>query len=103
MSDGSPRISDQLLDARRVAFVKARWPGDIVDRCQAGFERELARVAAAGETPAWDVAVFAAPGAVEIPLLERSEAHTPELQTIMRISDAVPCLTTPEIKTTISE
>src|SRR3546814_3613264 len=93
MSDGSSRISDQFLDARRVAFVKARWHGDIVDRCQAGFERELARVAAAGETPAWDVAVFEAPGAFEIPLLaRRSEEHTSELQSLMRISYAVFCL-----------
>src|SRR3546814_11380379 len=76
MSDGRSRISDQLLDARRVAFVKARWHGDIVDRCQAGFERELARVAAAGESPAWEVAVFEAPGAFEIPLLARDLARS---------------------------
>ena len=70
------RISDDTLGARRVAFVKARWHGEIVDQCQAGFEREMARAAEAGETPAWSVEVFEAPGAFEIPLLARDLARS---------------------------
>jgi 6,7-dimethyl-8-ribityllumazine synthase len=72
----SPRIFDETLGARRVAFVKARWHGDIVDQCQAGFEREMARAAAAAEGPAWAVDVFEAPGAFEIPLLARDLARS---------------------------
>jgi len=72
----SPRISDETLGARRVAFVKARWHGDIVDQCQVGFEREMSRAAAAGEGPAWAVDVFEAPGAFEIPLLARDLARS---------------------------
>src|SRR3546814_13615701 len=65
------RISDETLAARQVAFVKARWHADIVDQCQAGFERTMA-----GETPAWHIEVFEAPGAFEIPLLDRDLARS---------------------------
>jgi 6,7-dimethyl-8-ribityllumazine synthase len=76
MTERPFRVSDETLGARRVAFVKARWHGDIVDRCQAGFERELDRAVAAGETPAWSIEVFEAPGAFEIPLLARDLARS---------------------------
>ncbi|MGF1630148.1 MAG: 6,7-dimethyl-8-ribityllumazine synthase [Kiloniellaceae bacterium] len=76
MTESYPRISDATLGARRVALVKARWHGEIVDQCQAGFEREMARAAAAGEGPAWAVDVFEAPGAFEIPLLARDLARS---------------------------
>src|SRR3546814_3633515 len=65
------RISDETLAARQVAFVKARWHADIVDQCQAGFERTMA-----GETPPWHIEVFEAPGAFEIPLLARDLARS---------------------------
>jgi 6,7-dimethyl-8-ribityllumazine synthase len=70
------RISDETLNAPRVALVKARWHAEIVDQCQAGFERELARAAAAGEGPALDVEIFVVPGAFEIPLVARDLARS---------------------------
>ena len=76
MTQNFPRISDETLGAHRVALVKARWHGEIVDQCQLGFERELARAAAAGESPAWSVDVVEAPGAFEIPLLARDLARS---------------------------
>ena len=65
------RISDEALAACRVAIVKARWHADIVDRCQAGFERAMA-----AETPAWSIDVFDVPGAFEIPLVARDLARS---------------------------
>lgn len=76
MTQSISRASDETLAARRVAFVKARWHGDIVDRCQAGFEGELERAAGAGQTPAWSIEVFEVPGAFEIPLLARDLARS---------------------------
>jgi 6,7-dimethyl-8-ribityllumazine synthase len=70
------RISDETLNAPRVALVTARWHAEIVDQCQAGFQRELARAAAAGEGPALEVEVFAVPGAFEIPLVARDLARS---------------------------
>lgn len=70
------RISDETLNAPRVALVKARWHAEIVDRCQAGFEAELARAAAAGEAPALQLDVFGVPGAFEIPLVARDLARS---------------------------
>jgi 6,7-dimethyl-8-ribityllumazine synthase len=71
MNQSFSRISDETLATRRIAFVKARWHGDIVDRCQAGFESAMA-----AQTPAWSVEVFEAPGAFEIPLLARDLARS---------------------------
>src|SRR3546814_18821408 len=65
------RISDETLAARQIAFVKARWHADIVDQCQAGFERTMA-----GETPPWPLEVFKAPVAVDITLRARDLAST---------------------------
>lgn len=50
--------------SERVAFVKARWHADIVDRGHAGF-------AAAMQGGPVQVDVFEVPGAFEIPLLAR--------------------------------
>ncbi len=72
----SPRISDDTLHSRRIALVKARWHGDIVDQCQLGLERELARAAAEDGAAAYSVEVFEAPGAFEIPLLARDLARS---------------------------
>lgn len=69
-------VSDETLNARRVAFIKARWHGEIVDQAQRGFERALVRAAEADGTPAWQVDVFEAPGAFEIPLLARDLARS---------------------------
>ena len=69
MTQNVTRISDEALAVRRVALVKARWHGDIVDRCQAGFEQAMAAA-----SPAWSIEVFEVPGAFEIPLVARDLA-----------------------------
>jgi len=76
MNQSTSRISDETLRATRVALVKARWHGEIVDQCQVGFEQELARAAAEDGTPSYQVDVFEAPGAFEIPLLARDLARS---------------------------
>lgn len=72
----SPRISDATLSSSRIALVKARWHGDIVDQCQVGLEQELARAAAEQGAPDYSLDVFEAPGAFEIPLLARDLARS---------------------------
>ncbi|MEO3430854.1 6,7-dimethyl-8-ribityllumazine synthase [Pelagibius sp. CAU 1746] len=76
MNQSHPRISDETLRSPRIALVKARWHADIVDQCQLGLERELARAAAEDGTAACNVEVFEAPGAFEIPLLARDLARS---------------------------
>ncbi len=53
-----------------IAFIKARWHGDIVDRCEEGFLDELRRRG----WQAGRVDTFAVPGSLEIPLLARQLA-----------------------------
>ncbi len=55
----------------RVAFIAARWHGDIVDRCRSGFIDAMAR-ASNGRAR---IDEFEVPGAFEIPLLARSLAR----------------------------
>jgi len=57
--------TDQRHTLPLIAFIKARWHADIVDRCEAGFVDELARRGVA----AGSVEVFEVPGAFDIPLL----------------------------------
>lgn len=76
MNQSHPRISDDTLRARRIALVKARWHGDIVDQCQLGLQQELARAVAEDGAGAYSVEVFEAPGAFEIPLLARDLARS---------------------------
>lgn len=71
----TPQISGETLQARRIALVKARWHGEIVDQCQRGLEQELAAASQEG-APAYTVEVFEAPGAFEIPLLARDLARS---------------------------
>lgn len=62
--------TDQRDDTPNIAFIKARWHADIVDRCQEGFLAELDRQAwRAGE-----VEVFEVPGSFDIPLLAQKLA-----------------------------
>jgi 6,7-dimethyl-8-ribityllumazine synthase len=49
-----------------IAFLKARWHADIVDRCHEGFLAELARQGWHGE-----VETFEVPGSFDIPLLAK--------------------------------
>lgn len=55
----------------RVAFIKARWHSDIVDRAEEGFVAAAARL-----MPGAVVEVFEVPGAFEMPLLARKLGET---------------------------
>ncbi|MDP5306076.1 6,7-dimethyl-8-ribityllumazine synthase [Paracoccus spongiarum] len=55
----------------RIAFIKARWHADIVDRAHEGFLAEIARLMPGARTDAFDV-----PGAFEMPLLARKLAQS---------------------------
>lgn len=52
-----------MADQMRIAFVKAMWHADIVDRALAGFEDEMRQLDASFEVTVYDV-----PGAFELPL-----------------------------------
>ncbi len=53
----------------RIAFIKARWHADIVDRAQEGFEAEISRLIPGAKSD-----VYAVPGAFEMPLLAKKLA-----------------------------
>jgi 6,7-dimethyl-8-ribityllumazine synthase len=55
----------------KIAFIKAQWHADIVDRAQDGFMAEAADL-----MPGASVDVFAVPGAFEMPLLAKRLAKT---------------------------
>lgn len=55
----------------RVAFIKARWHADIVDRAHSGFTERLEELAPGARVDAFDV-----PGAFEMPLLAQRLAAT---------------------------
>ena len=54
------------LQKYRIAFIRARWHADIVDRAHEGFVAEAARLLPGAEVVSFDV-----PGAFEMPLLAR--------------------------------
>lgn len=66
-------------DTRPIAFLRARWHADIVDRAQVSFEEETARLTN-GRIP---VEVVDVPGAFEIPLLARDLAQTGRYQAVI--------------------
>lgn len=76
MHQSSFQSSLETLRSRRVAFVKARWHGEIVDQCQAGFEAAMAAATEADPLGAYTIDVFEVPGAFEIPLLARDLARS---------------------------
>ncbi|MBD9527366.1 MULTISPECIES: 6,7-dimethyl-8-ribityllumazine synthase [Paracoccus] len=55
----------------RIAFIKARWHADVVDRAHEGFLAEAATLIPGAVTDAFDV-----PGAFEMPLLAKKLAQT---------------------------
>ena len=56
----------------RVAFIRARWHADIVDRAEESFRAEIGRLTDGGAT----VDVFDVPGALEIPLHAKALARS---------------------------
>jgi 6,7-dimethyl-8-ribityllumazine synthase len=60
-----------MTRSSRIAFIKARWHADVVDRAHEGFLTEAARLMPGAQTEAWDV-----PGAFEMPLLAKQLAQT---------------------------
>ena len=63
----------------RIAFVQARWHGDIVDEARISFIEEISRCTNAAP----DVDVFDVPGAFEIPLQAKTLAMTGRYATIV--------------------
>ncbi len=55
----------------RIAFIKARWHDDIVDRAYEGFVAEAAKLMPNAKVEAFDV-----PGAFEMPLVAKKLART---------------------------
>ena len=55
----------------RIAFIKARWHSDVVDRAHEGFLAEQKRLIPGATVVAYDV-----PGAFEMPLLAKKLAQT---------------------------
>lgn len=55
----------------RIAFIKARWHSDVVDRAYEGFLAEQQRLIPGAAVVAYDV-----PGAFEMPLLAKKLAQT---------------------------
>lgn len=69
-TDGSKQMTYQTKTPR-IAFIKARWHADIVDRAHDGFVAEAARLLPGARIEAFDV-----PGAFEMPLLAKRLART---------------------------
>lgn len=57
--------------APRIAFIKARWHAEIVDRAEEGFLAEAARLMPGTQTDS-----FAVPGAFEMPLVAKKLAQS---------------------------
>ncbi|TGN56567.1 6,7-dimethyl-8-ribityllumazine synthase [Paracoccus liaowanqingii] len=60
-----------MTTSPRIAFIRARWHADVVDRAHEGFLAEAARLMPGAQTDPWDV-----PGAFEMPLLAKQLAQT---------------------------
>lgn len=60
-----------LHTPKRIAFLKARWHADIVDRALEGFQAEADLIMRDAQVDAYDV-----PGAFEMPLLAKKLAAT---------------------------
>ena len=64
-------MSNPTAKPARIAFIKARWHNDVVDRAHDGFVAEAAQVLPGAVIDAFDV-----PGAFEMPLLAKKLART---------------------------
>ncbi|QIE43187.1 6,7-dimethyl-8-ribityllumazine synthase (plasmid) [Rhodobacteraceae bacterium SC52] len=67
-----------MTKSPKIAFIKARWHADIVDRAHEGFLQRLAEV----DSPA-NVTAFDVPGAFEMPLLAQRLAQSGEFDVIV--------------------
>ncbi|TBN44040.1 6,7-dimethyl-8-ribityllumazine synthase [Paracoccus subflavus] len=62
----------------RIAFIKARWHSDVVDRAHEGFLAEQKKLMPGAEVVAYDV-----PGAFEMPLLAKKLAQTGKFDAVV--------------------
>ncbi|AZY93381.1 MULTISPECIES: 6,7-dimethyl-8-ribityllumazine synthase [Paracoccus] len=60
-----------MTKSPRIAFIKARWHADVVDRAHEGFLTQAASLMPGAQIEAWDV-----PGAFEMPQLAKKLALT---------------------------
>ena len=67
-----------MTKSPRIAFIKARWHSDVVDRAHDGFLAEAARLMPGAKVEAWDV-----PGAFEMPLLAKQLAQTGKFDAVV--------------------
>lgn len=65
--------------SHRIAFIKARWHAEIVDKAEDGFRAELTRH---GVTEAC-ITTFAAPGAFDIPLIAQKLSRTQRFDAVI--------------------
>ena len=68
----SPVELNTQTPAKHIAFIRAEWHADIVDRAKSGFLDELQSAGLDSQM----VDVFSVPGAYEIPLLAKKLAQT---------------------------
>jgi len=67
-----------VMQTTRIAFLKAQWHADIVDRALEGFRAEVERAGSG-----WEISVFDVPGAYEMPLLAQTLGSTGRFDAIV--------------------
>lgn len=67
-----------MTKSPRIAFIKARWHADVVDRAHEGFLAEAGRILPGARTDVFDV-----PGAFEMPLLAKKLAETGKFDAVV--------------------
>ena len=67
-----------MTKSPRIAFIKARWHADVVDRAHEGFLAEAGRIMPGARTDVFDV-----PGAFEMPLLAKKLAETGKFDAVV--------------------
>ena len=68
----------------RIAFIKARWHADVVDRAHDGFVAEAAGLMPGAQIEAWDV-----PGAFEMPLVAQKVARSGKADAIICVGAVI--------------